>query len=135
MGALDQPTLARPPEGAPALPPPAPSWAAAVLLAAVLAAVGCAASTREQRESDQVVVRCTITKAGRAEDCQVLRSSDPETDEAVLNYLGSRSYPPVTYNGVPVDISYVFTLKLNRRPADGGAAALEAEPGPDGGAP
>jgi hypothetical protein len=70
------------------------------------------ATPRAQGATGQSVVRCTLTVEGRAEDCRVLKSLGPMTDEAVILWLFRQRYKPVTCAGKPVAVGYVFNFRF-----------------------
>jgi protein TonB len=70
--------------------------------------------TREALEAHvegTLIVRCTITREGETEDCRVLKGL-PHLSEAVRSALEARRYTPVTFQGHPVSVSYVFNVQL-----------------------
>ena len=70
--------------------------------------------TREAREAGvegMLVVRCTITSEGRLEDCRVIKGL-PHMDAEVLRALSTHRYSPVTFQGRPVRVGYVFNVRL-----------------------
>ncbi|RKG69563.1 hypothetical protein D7V80_08250 [Corallococcus sp. CA054B] len=100
-------------------------------LAGVLWLAGCASSRPVKGEA---TVKCVITKAGRAEDCQVTKRdatvSDAQLAES-LRLIQAREYPPVRYNGKPMDVPYTFNFTYrDPLPTDGGTvvAPAPAEP-------
>jgi protein TonB len=58
-----------------------------------------------------MIVRCTITVDGKLQDCRVLKSL-PHMEKAVLEALATHRYKPVTFQGKPVSVQYVFNIKL-----------------------
>jgi TonB family protein len=58
-----------------------------------------------------MLVRCTITREGRVENCRTLKSV-PHMEETVLEALQSRRYKPILYKGQVVAVDYVFNVKL-----------------------
>ena len=64
-----------------------------------------------QRAEGLMVVRCTIDIEGRVTNCRV-QQSIPHMEKAVLDALYTRRYKPGTFNGKPVNIDYVFNIKL-----------------------
>jgi protein TonB len=48
---------------------------------------------------------------GQVRDCRVIKGL-PHMDETVMDALESRHYRPVTFQGRPVSVSYVFTIRL-----------------------
>jgi TonB family protein len=72
------------------------------------------AYTREAlaaRVQGTMLVKCTITRAGRVENCRVLKPL-PHMEQAVLEALQSRIYKPILYKGQAVAVDYVFNIKL-----------------------
>jgi protein TonB len=58
-----------------------------------------------------MIVQCIINTAGTVGGCRVLQSV-PFMEEAVLSALRTRRYSPVTKNGKPIDVAYVFRVHL-----------------------
>jgi protein TonB len=58
-----------------------------------------------------MIVRCTINITGAITNCRVIKEL-PHMKQAVLDALYSRRYTPVTFNGQPVNVDYVFNIKL-----------------------
>jgi eukaryotic-like serine/threonine-protein kinase len=58
-----------------------------------------------------MLVRCTITKQGKVENCRVLKPV-PHMEATVLEALQSRVYKPILYKGKVVAVDYVFNIKL-----------------------
>ncbi|MBF5046041.1 hypothetical protein FGE12_26745 [Aggregicoccus sp. 17bor-14] len=80
----------------------------------------------------RLVVGCTLTEVGRAEDCAVLRSSgDPARDAQVADRLTRDAHEPVVVDGKPVRVAYTFNIVLEDPPDAGVLAPIPA----DGGAP
>ncbi|ATB47135.1 energy transducer TonB [Corallococcus macrosporus] len=63
------------------------------------------------RVEGTMIAKCVITVRGDVTDCRVIKGL-AHMDEAVLEALHSRRYTPVEYQGRPVSVSYVFTLRL-----------------------
>ncbi|MBJ6765678.1 TonB family protein [Myxococcaceae bacterium JPH2] len=63
------------------------------------------------RVEGSLVVKCVITDTGKVHKCRVIKGL-PFMDEAVVEALESWHYSPVTFQGRPVSVSYVFNLKL-----------------------
>jgi serine/threonine-protein kinase len=63
------------------------------------------------RVQGTMLVKCTITREGRVQNCRVLKSL-PLMEQAVLEALKSRVYKPILYKGQPVAVDYVFNIKL-----------------------
>jgi protein TonB len=58
-----------------------------------------------------VIAKCTITREGEVQNCRIIKGQ-PYMDEAVLEFLTSRRYRPVTYQGRAVSVSYTFNVNL-----------------------
>ena len=72
------------------------------------------AYTREAlaaRVEGTMLVKCRINVSGRLENCRVLKGV-PLMEQTVLSELASRRYTPVTYQGKPVAVDYLFTIRL-----------------------
>ena len=70
--------------------------------------------TREALEAHiegLIIVKCVITAEGRLQNCQIIKPL-PHMDAAVLEWLSNRRYTPVTFQGRPTKVSYVFNFKL-----------------------
>jgi outer membrane biosynthesis protein TonB len=52
-----------------------------------------------------------VTTAGSLAGCRIVKGI-PHMDEAVLAALAASRYQPVTYQGRPVNVGYVFPIKL-----------------------
>lgn len=58
-----------------------------------------------------VTAKCVITVEGKVQNCHLLKSL-PYMDSAVLSNLSSRLYKPATFEGRPVSVEYIFTIRL-----------------------
>jgi serine/threonine protein kinase len=58
-----------------------------------------------------MIVKCVITTQGRVENCRILKSL-PYMEKPVLDSLYSRTFKPITYQGRPVAVDYVFDVRL-----------------------
>ena len=70
--------------------------------------------TREAREAGVegiMIVKCVITTEGRVTNCQILKPV-PHMEAAVLQWLAGSKYSPVTFQGRPQTVSYVFNYKF-----------------------
>jgi periplasmic protein TonB len=70
--------------------------------------------TREALEAHVeglVIVKCIINTDGRLSNCQIIKPL-PHMDSAILEWLAERKYSPVTFQGKPVRVSYVFNFRL-----------------------
>ncbi|HEX8704053.1 MAG TPA: TonB family protein [Myxococcaceae bacterium] len=65
----------------------------------------------DARVEGTMVVKCTITKAGRVENCRTVKGL-PHMEQAVIQALESRTYKPILYQGQPVSVEYVFRVRL-----------------------
>ena len=75
--------------------------------------------------SGLLIVRCILSVEGRAEDCRIVKPLVPALDREVLQWLAGSSWSPVTLDGKPQRVSYVFNFnfRLER------AAPAKAPPG------
>lgn len=64
-------------------------------------------SARLRHVTGTVIVRCVITEKGAVEDCSTLKSP-AFLDEAVLAAARSWRFTPITWQGRPVSVNYVF---------------------------
>ncbi|AUX47844.1 protein kinase [Sorangium cellulosum] len=131
-----EPVAAAPVAAAPPEPPPAaraPLPAALAPAAAVPAATArgilpfqsgmtrpapisapAVAYTREARQArveGTVIAKCVVTTAGSLTGCRIIKGL-PHMDEAVLSALAASRYRPITFQGRPVNVDYVFSIKL-----------------------
>jgi TonB family protein len=58
-----------------------------------------------------VLARCTITTSGSVTNCRIIKGL-PFMDAPVLDALRQQRYTPVTFNGAPVQVDYLFTFKF-----------------------
>lgn len=58
-----------------------------------------------------MIVRCTVSPSGTVSDCQAIKAL-PFMKDAVISTLQKRKYTPVTFQGKPVSVKYVFTIRL-----------------------
>jgi protein TonB len=65
----------------------------------------------EARVQGLLVAKCVITREGEVETCKLIRGL-PHMDVAVLSSLETRRYTPVTWQGKPISVSYIFNIKL-----------------------
>ena len=65
----------------------------------------------EARVSGTMIARCTITREGEVENCRIIKGL-PYMDATVLDALTTRRYRPVHFQGRPVNVSYIFNVKL-----------------------
>jgi protein TonB len=66
---------------------------------------------REARVSGLMIVKCVITTEGRVQNCQIIKPI-PHMEQAVLAWLQASKYSPVTFQGKPQQVSYVFNFNL-----------------------
>ncbi|MHA7634568.1 hypothetical protein [Corallococcus sp. M7] len=86
--------------------------------AGVLCLAGCA-STRPVK--GEAVVKCVITKAGRAEGCQATKWDATVSYEQITESI--RLIQAKQYNEMPVDVPYTFHFTYrDPLPTDGGVA-------------
>lgn len=70
--------------------------------------------TREARQAKvegTVLARCVLTTAGTPTDCRILKGVS-HLNTAVLSALASSRYTPIMFQGRPVNVEYVFAVKL-----------------------
>ena len=58
-----------------------------------------------------VVALCILHKEGHISDCSFI-CSYPGLEPLVLANLQARRYVPVTFEGVPVDVTYTFQFRV-----------------------
>lgn len=58
-----------------------------------------------------MIAKCLISTTGSVQNCRVIKPV-PLMQQAVLDSLTSRKYSPITYQGHPVAVDYVFTIRL-----------------------
>ena len=70
--------------------------------------------SREAREASIegiMIVKCVITTEGTVTNCQILKTL-PHMDQSVLHWLTGSKYAPVTFQGHPQAVSYVFNFRF-----------------------
>jgi periplasmic protein TonB len=65
----------------------------------------------EARVEGTLLVKCVITREGETEDCRIVKGL-PHLSEPVREALEARRYTPVTFQGKPVSVSYLFNVKM-----------------------
>jgi periplasmic protein TonB len=65
----------------------------------------------QARVQGSMIIRCTMTVEGRAENCTIIKPL-PHMEQAVLSWIKGNRYTPVTFQGRPVAVNYVFNIKL-----------------------
>jgi protein TonB len=65
----------------------------------------------EARIKGMLVAKCVITREGAVETCKLIKGL-PHMDVAVLSALETRRYTPVTWQGKPISVSYIFNIRL-----------------------
>ncbi|HEX8703091.1 MAG TPA: energy transducer TonB [Myxococcaceae bacterium] len=65
----------------------------------------------EARVKGMLVAKCVITREGEVETCKLIKGL-PHMDVAVLSALETWRYTPVTWQGKPISVSYIFNIKL-----------------------
>ena len=58
-----------------------------------------------------MTVHCVVTVAGTVRDCRALQSL-PFMDSAVIDALEQRRYAPALLEGKPIEVDYVFRVRL-----------------------
>jgi eukaryotic-like serine/threonine-protein kinase len=66
---------------------------------------------RQARVEGTVLARCVITTSGSLTGCRIVKGL-PYMDGAVLTALAASRYRPIVYQGRPVNVDYMFSLKL-----------------------
>jgi protein TonB len=70
--------------------------------------------TREALEAHVeglMIVKCVITVQGKLENCRIIKPI-AHMEKAVLDALATWRYTPVTFQGRPVAVDYVFNIRL-----------------------
>ena len=80
-----------------------------ILLSSVPFAVP--AEAREARVQGSMILNCRLDTAGTVSDCRVIKPL-PFMEQAVINGLMQRRYAPVTFQGKPVTVRYIFNVKV-----------------------
>jgi protein TonB len=65
----------------------------------------------EARVAGLMIVKCVITTEGKLEKCRIIKPL-PHMEQAVLDALYASRYKPVTFQGRPVAVDYVFNIRL-----------------------
>jgi protein TonB len=68
-------------------------------------------AAREARVEGTLLAKCVITTEGALQRCQIIKSL-PFLDEPVLAALAHRRYAPVMFQGRPVNVEYVITMRF-----------------------
>jgi len=63
------------------------------------------------RVEGKLLVRCVITASGEVQNCNVIKGL-PMLDQAVLDSLRKSRFTPVTLQGRPVAVQYLFTFNF-----------------------
>ena len=58
------------------------------------------------------IVKCLLTVEARAKNCVVVKTLSPSVDQAILDWLSGSTWTPVTFQGKPQQVSYVFNFRL-----------------------
>ena len=66
---------------------------------------------REARVEGTLLAKCVITTEGTLRSCRIIKSL-PFLDEPVLTALAHRRYAPVMFQGRPVNVEYVISLRF-----------------------
>jgi len=69
------------------------------------------AELRTRRISGLVVLGCVLSEEGVVEDCEVVKPVQGATDWAIAKVKSTR-YTPVTLDGKPVRVRYVYAIRL-----------------------
>ena len=68
-------------------------------------------AAREARVEGTLLAKCVITTEGSLQSCRIMKSL-PFLDEPVLAALAQRRYAPVMFQGHPVNVEYVISLRF-----------------------
>ncbi|MEP7124328.1 MAG: TonB family protein [Byssovorax sp.] len=68
-------------------------------------------AAREARVQGTLLAKCVITTQGALQGCKILKSL-PFLDEPVLTALAGRRYAPVMFQGRPINVEYVISLRF-----------------------
>jgi hypothetical protein len=63
------------------------------------------------RVSGHIFAKCTLTCFGEVRNCRIIKSL-PHMNQAAIDMLESRRYVPVQYGGRPVNVDYVFHVRV-----------------------
>jgi periplasmic protein TonB len=66
---------------------------------------------REAKVEGTMLLKCVITKAGKAQGCSILKGL-PFMDDVVMKWIQTASFTPVTLNGAPIDCSVTVPLRF-----------------------
>jgi protein TonB len=70
--------------------------------------------TPEARQAEVeglMVVKCVITAEGTVTNCQIIKPV-PHMEAAMLQWLAGAKYSPVTFQGHPQSVSYIFNFRF-----------------------
>lgn len=68
-------------------------------------------AAREARVEGTLLAKCVITTEGALRSCKIIKSL-PFLDEPVIEALARRRYAPVMFQGSPVNVEYVISLRF-----------------------
>lgn len=68
-------------------------------------------AAREARVEGTLLAKCVITTEGTLRSCRIIKSL-PFLDEPVREALAQRRYAPVMFQGHPVNVEYVISLRF-----------------------
>ncbi len=68
-------------------------------------------AAREARVEGTLLAKCVITTKGALRGCRIIKSL-PFLDEPVIEALAHRRYAPVMFQGRPVNVEYVISLRF-----------------------
>lgn len=69
------------------------------------------AEARAAEVEGLMIVKCVIAPDGSVTNCQIIKPL-PHMDAAVLQWLAGAKYSPVTFQGHPQAVSYVFNFRF-----------------------
>jgi hypothetical protein len=72
------------------------------------------AADRDAGIEGLVIVDCVLTTAGIAKSCKVIKPLSPLTAREAVDWLMGCRWSPVTFEGKPVAVRYVFNFNFKR---------------------
>jgi hypothetical protein len=67
----------------------------------------------EKGKDGDLIVKSTLTREGRTIDCKLVNSVDYMNEET-LKWLSQQRWTPVTFQGEPVEVRYVFQFAFRQ---------------------
>src|ERR1700682_820869 len=66
----------------------------------------------EKEVEGTMIVKCIVSVQGQVRNCRIMKSL-PFMDRAVISSLERRKYSPALLHGQPIEVDYIFNIKLN----------------------